>query len=87
MVKFHKAGRHTETHLNDKVFLTCHDRVKSFNHTIFHRNDYGTNYKFPLEFFREHFKYDRHMGIYRTNLCYKDIVKYAEVFEINAPNF
>ncbi len=62
-----------------KVFLQSRNRLKSLNRTIFHRNDWNTDLRIPIESFKKNFKYEHFTGTYRTELCYCDLVDFAEV--------
>lgn len=77
-IYFRKAGL-IPTNL-DNFFLTSKHRVK-VNSTIFHNNDYSTEYRFPVEFFKRHFVYNRSTGIYKTNLCNKDVARFSNVIK------
>ena len=64
--------------VNENIFLTTNDRV-DFKNRYCTRNDFTTKIKFPKEFFKENFKFDRSAGIYRTSLKYRDILYYIIV--------
>ena len=72
-IKFFIAGNR----LRDKykIFLTSSNR-KRYNHN----NDFETIINLPKEFYQNNFKFERCTGIYRTNLYYKDISQYLDVY-------
>jgi len=77
MVYFLKAGL---PNLLDKVFFSSRSREKTATPRIYHRNKYSSFWRIPDMFFKRHFKYERWSGIYRTNLRYIDIEKFAETW-------
>ena len=76
-VTFLKAGDFSKVG-SELVFLQSRNRVYRHD-TIFHRNDHSTIFRIPSGVFKEHFKYERSSGIYRTALKYKDLTKYTEI--------
>lgn len=78
-VNFLIAG---QWHDLDNVHLTTRDR-RNATGTIFHNNKYSSVYRIPVEFFKEHFKYERKTNIYRTTLKYGDIKQFREVLTHN----
>ena len=78
MVYFRKAGKKI-SQSNETVFFTSESRIKSLNETIFHRNDFNSEWRIPNDFFKEHFKYEHGSGIYRTKMAYKDIEQFLDV--------
>jgi hypothetical protein len=81
MIYFRKAGKKI-TGSNETVFFTSESRIRSLNETIFHRNDFNSEWRIPDEFFKKHFKYEHSSQIYRTILTYKEIEQFLEVQDL-----
>jgi hypothetical protein len=77
-VNFLKAGRYTGGMRTERVFFTSNSRRNAKGSTVFHRNEYSSLWRIPLETFRANFCYEASTGIYRTLLTYADIEPYLE---------
>lgn len=53
---------------NEVVFLTSKQRKYKEGETVYHRNNIHNRVRVPMPIFKEHFKYERSSGIYRTKL-------------------
>ena len=57
----------------EDIFMASKHRERSKNYTIFHHNRYTTEFRIPMDVFKENFKYERFSGIYRTKLTWGDL--------------
>lgn len=84
-VYFLKAGQHNKFS-NETFYITSKHRKKSLKSiVVYHNNDYSTIYKFPIEFFRENFKFNYKTHRYTTQLLNKNIP--ATFYEIVCHEF
>ena len=64
---FVKAGTFEDS---DKVYFTSRNRKKNLSYSIYHNNDYTTEFIIPQNVFKEHFTFDRSAGVYDNQLTY-----------------
>lgn len=81
-VIFEKAGDYAGSYHNPEyVFLTSGCRSYKLRHTIFHRNDYHSVIRIPVDVFRANFRYEAHSGVYRNlnKITWEELKKIASV--------
>ena len=88
-IHFKVAGNKTlSNQLNNNAFLTSDDRLKSgvdFGKSYY--NDTSTYISIPSAFYREHFKYCRSSGIYRTSLQWKHLIEFMQVEQFTSGGY
>lgn len=80
MIKIYFRVAGNTANNTDIMFLTSRHRVL-VNSSIWHRNDYSTEYRIPVVVFKALFAYDRKLGIYKTKARYSDLKQYSNVIK------
>lgn len=80
LIRFELAG--TQHPMND-VFLQARHRKYKAMTTIVHNNNKHTILLMPVEFFKEHFKFDHKTGTYLNNLKWGDLMDQGFVAEFH----
>lgn len=78
-ILFEKAGKPKKTRT---IFLTSENRRYKEGASIFHRNDFHTHLRMPIDFYKNHFSFERWTGIYRTHLSWNDVMDFCEVIKL-----